>query len=151
VSSLIHFIDDVDRLSRRLMRNLECCDRTLVTCCDLTATQAYSLQALQELGEVTMNELAVEMRLHGTTMTRMIDSLVEKGLAERHQDPSDRRVVRVTLSENGLSTVEGLQQAKRQFLAAAFEELSEGEREVILKALRRLTAKAEELGARCCC
>jgi len=150
VESLEDFVDAVDRLSRRLMRNLECCDRVLVASCDLTASQAYSLLALQELGEVTMNELARDMRLHGTTMTRMVDSLVEKGLAERKPDSEDRRVVRVGLSARGQETVRELQTCKRQFLAAAFASLSDGEREAILKALRRLAETAQDLGARCC-
>ncbi|MCL5958240.1 MAG: MarR family transcriptional regulator, partial [Chloroflexi bacterium] len=150
LASLEFFVDEIDRLSRRLMRNLECCDRMLVSCCNITASQAYSLLALHESGMQTMNELATEMRLHGTTMTRMVDSLVEKGLAERRQDPEDRRIVRVTVSARGQQTVDELQRCKSEFLAAAFAGLADGEREAILKGLRRLTETAEEMGARCC-
>ncbi|MDO8670919.1 MAG: MarR family transcriptional regulator, partial [Dehalococcoidia bacterium] len=106
MASLELFVAQIDRLARRMMRNFECCDRTLVTCCDLTAAQAYSLLTLAELGEATMNELATEMRLHGTTMTRMVDSLVEKGLTERRQDPEDRRVVKVALSQLGQEMID---------------------------------------------
>ncbi len=147
---LVKFVDEVDRLSRRLIRNLECCDRTLVACCGITASQSYSLLALDEMGPVTMNELATEMRLHGTTMTRMVDALVEKGLAERRQDPEDRRIVRVDLTPAGRESLERMQDSKREFLASAFAELSDSEREAILKALGRLATKAEEMGARCC-
>src|SRR3990172_6665355 len=70
VATLDRFVDEVDQLSRRLMRNIECCDRMLVGTVSLTAAQAYTLLALYERGDVTMNELATEMRLHGTTMTR---------------------------------------------------------------------------------
>lgn len=150
MTGLDEFVDAVDRLSRRLMRNVECCDRVLMAELGLTATQAYSLLALHEGGEVAMNELASEMRLHGTTMTRMVDSLVEKGLAERRPDPQDRRIVRVGLSSLGQETVRDLQECKRRFLSAAFAGLSDGEREVILKALGRLATTVEDLGARCC-
>jgi len=150
VAGLEDFVDAVDRLSRRLMRNVECCDRVLTAGYGLTATQAYSLLALHERGEVTMNELASEMRLHGTTMTRMVDSLVEKGLAERRQDPEDRRVVRVGLSATGRETVQELQECKREFLSAAFAELSDSERDTILRAIQRLVSTVEELGSRCC-
>ena len=128
----------------------KCCDRVLMANYDLTASQAYSLLALEELGEVTMNELAREMRLHGTTMTRMLDSLVEKRLAQRKPDPGDRRVVRVSLSAQGQEMVQALQTCKRQYLAAAFDGLSDAEREAILHALQRLASTAEDLGARCC-
>ena len=91
-------LDQLDRLTRRLQRNLECCDRALVLCCDLTVSQAYALLTLQEAGAITMNDFAAAMRLHGTTMTRMADALVEKGLVERQPAPGDRRIVRVALS-----------------------------------------------------
>jgi len=80
----------------------------------------------------------------------MVDALVEKRLAERRPDPEDRRIVRVILSSRGRETVEQLQDYKRRFLAAAFAALSDDDREAILKALRRLTTTAEELGLRCC-
>src|SRR3989304_5115961 len=112
VAGLEDFVDAVDRLSRRLMRNVECCDRVLMASYGLTATQAYALLALYESGEVTMNELASEMRLHSTTRTRRVDSLVEKGLAERSHDPQDRRIVRVGLSVQGQETVQELQVCK---------------------------------------
>jgi hypothetical protein len=41
-------LDQLDRLTRRLQRNLECCDRALVTCCGLTVSQAHALLTLQE-------------------------------------------------------------------------------------------------------
>ena len=148
--TLEQFVDEVDRLSRRLMRNMECCDRMLVVTCELTAAQAYALLTIEERGPATMNELATEMRLHGTTMTRMVDALVDKGLAERGQDPEDRRIVRVSLTPRGQETVETLRELKRQFLATAFAQLSEDERAAVLKALGRLTSTAEELGRRCC-
>ncbi len=150
MTSLDSFLDQVDRLTRRLIRNVEYCDRALVTCCDLTAAQAYALLTLQETGEITMNELASEMRLHSTTMTRMIDNLIEKGLVERRQDPDDRRVVRVGLSQPGDSTALRLKRTKREFLETAFSGLSDIERSALLSALQRLESIAEALGEGCC-
>ncbi len=150
MATLEEFVGEVEGLFRHLMRNLDCCDRVLMSACDITAAQAYTLLALGEQGPMTMNELAAEMRLHGTTMTRMVDALVEKGLAQRAQAPEDRRIVRVGLSPRGLQTVEDIQRCKLQFFEAAFAGLTDPERDSILASLRRLTAVAEEMGARCC-
>lgn len=144
------FVDAVDRLSRRLLRNVECCDRVLVASQGLTAAQAYSLLALHERGEATMNDMATEMRLHSTTMTRMVNALVEKGLAERRPAPHDRRIVLVGLSPRGGEMVLEMQKCKREFFSSAFASLSESERDAILKGLRRLASKVEDLGAQCC-
>ena len=143
-------LDQLDRLTRRLQRNLECCDRSLVTCCDVTMSQAYALLTLQEVGVMTMNDFAVAMRLHGTTMSRMADTLVEKGLVERKPDPGDRRIVRVALSAQGQATTERMQQNKRQLLAEAFASFSESEQTAIVQMLDRLTATIEKLANDCC-
>ncbi len=144
------FLDRVDRLTRRLQRNLECCDRALVACCGLTVAQSYALLALQELGTVTMNEFAAEMRLHGTTMTRMVDALIDKGLVERRPDPEDRRIVRVALSPAGQEMVGKLQEAKRQLISAELADFSPSEQGMTLKALERMAEVLEKLSERCC-
>ena len=143
-------LDQLDRLTRRLQRNLECCDRALVTCCDLTVSQAYALLTLQEIGTMTMNDFAVAMRLHGTTMTRMADALVEKGLVERQPASEDRRIVRVVLSAQGQATAERVQESKRQLLSDAFAGYSESEKAAIVQMLDRLTTTVEKLASDCC-
>jgi DNA-binding MarR family transcriptional regulator len=143
-------LDQLDRLTRRLQRNLECCDRALVTCCGLTVSQAHALLTLQEAGAITMNDFAGAMRLHGTTMTRMADALVEKGLVERQPAPEDRRIVRVVLSTQGQATAERVQQSKRQLLAEAFTGYTESEETAIVQMLDRLTTTVEKLANDCC-
>ena len=144
------FLDRIDHLTRRLQRNLECCDRGLVGCCGLTVAQSYALLALQELGTATMNEFAAEMRLHGTTMTRMVDALVDKGMVQRTPDPEDRRIVRVALSPAGQDMVGKLQEAKRRLLSAELAGFSGGEQSMILQALERMAEVLEKLSGQCC-
>jgi hypothetical protein len=43
-----------------------------------------------------------------------------------------------------------MQKCKRAFFSSAFASLSEIERDAILKALRKLASKVEDLGAQCC-
>lgn len=144
------FLDRLDQVTRRLQRDLECCDRALVACCGLTVAQSYALLGLQALGAATMNEFATEMRLHGTTMTRMVDALIDKGLVERRPDPEDRRVVRVALSPAGEEMAQRLQESKRKLLSSALEDLPAAEQSMVLKALERLAEMLEHQGAPCC-
>jgi DNA-binding MarR family transcriptional regulator len=143
-------IDRLDHVTRRLQRDLECCDRALVGCCGLTVAQSNAILALQGLGGATMNEFAAEMRLHGTTMTRMVDALIEKGLVERRPDAEDRRIVRVTLSPAGQVTAARLQASKQELLSSALTEMPAGERETVLKALERVADLLEKLSSQCC-
>src|SRR5208283_2834004 len=54
---------------------------------------------------VTMRELAKELDVGESAATAVVDRLVRQGLVVRHDDPSDRRVVRLLLSEAGESLV----------------------------------------------
>jgi DNA-binding MarR family transcriptional regulator len=143
-------VDRLDRVMRRLQRDLECCDRALVSCCGVTVAQSYALLALRELGAATMNEFATEMRLHGTTMTRMVDALIDKGMVERKSDPEDRRVVRVSLSAAGEEVAAQVQESKRGLLSAALADLPANEQNMVLQALERMADMLERLSERCC-
>ena len=70
---------------------------------------------------VTMRELAKQLEVGESAATAVVDRLVRQGLVVRHDDPSDRRVVRLELSDEGLSVVtalrgEGLQQDREPAL-----------------------------------
>lgn len=149
--TLEQFLDEVEKLSRRFILNMECCERWLGGVCDLTPAQIHVLLVLYESGEITMNQLADAMRLHPTTMTRAVDGIAAKGLAERRADPEDRRIVKVELSAAGRDTVERFLQCKKDFLRAAFGPISAPELAAIVKGMRRLTETLEELGDRCYC
>ncbi len=150
MSSVDIIIDEIDDLSRKLIRITECCERNLLADLRLTPAQATTLQVLGDLGEVTMNGLADEMRLHGTTMTRMVDALVERGFAERLSDPRDRRVVRVRLTEAGGDARAQVRERKRESMRAIVKARSEADRQSVVQGLRLAVGLAEGWGDRCC-
>lgn len=140
----------LDRVTRHLQRDLDCCDRALVSCCGLTVAQSNAILALKELGSATMNEFAAEMRLHGTTMTRMVDALIQRGWVVRLPDAEDRRIVRVAVSTAGQEMAERLAESRREMLTSALAEIPPGEQEAVLKALERVAALLEKLSAQAC-
>ncbi len=126
--------------------DLERRDRRLASSLDLTRSQADTLQTLRDLGETAMNGLSEAMRVHGTTMTRMVDTMVERGMVERVPDPQDRRVVRVRLSARGEDVVASLRRSKRELMGATLRELPEAELRDMLEGLRRLALLAQQWG-----
>ena len=54
---------------------------------------------------LTMRELAKQLGVGESAATAVVDRLVRQGLVVRCDDPSDRRVVRLTLSTSGESVV----------------------------------------------
>ncbi len=69
---------------------------------DLTATQFNLLRVCFERGEeCTATELAQVLPVDASRISRIISSLVDKGLLQRRRRFDDRRIVMLTLSEEG--------------------------------------------------
>ena len=71
--------------------------------------------------------------------TSMVDRLVRKGLVERVQDPSDRRVVACQLTDEGRKAVERFWQVSRERRLALADALTLDQLEAVVPALEILT------------
>ena len=67
----------------------------------LTPPQFSVLETLGHLGPLTMGELGRKILVTGGCVTVIVDNLQKEKLAERVRDASDRRVIRVQLTEKG--------------------------------------------------
>lgn len=74
---------------------------------ELHSVTVHQLGVLMVLRDrsVTMRELAHELEVGESAATAVVDRLVRQGLVLRKDDPSDRRVVRLALSDTGESLV----------------------------------------------
>jgi len=77
----------------------------------LNKTLGKTLMILYRRGSQTMTELVQNMNIEKGSMTSVIDSLIEKNLAVRERDSSDRRRVIINLTEKGaaLSEIIGIE------------------------------------------
>jgi len=104
----------------------------------LTRSQWWVLTMLYAREGVTQSELADYLEWEKPSLGRLLDRLQEKGWVERRQDPVDRRVNRLYLTE----TVQGLMRALRNTAAGvrrdALGDLDEAERERFVSTLIRI-------------
>jgi DNA-binding MarR family transcriptional regulator len=89
----------------------------------LTIAQLRLMSMLLFEDSRTVGELADNLDVKMPTVTGMTDRLVRMGMIERHDDPVDRRVVRIGLSEAGRRAMREIEHAGREFLAPVFERL----------------------------
>jgi MarR family transcriptional regulator, 2-MHQ and catechol-resistance regulon repressor len=89
------------RVLSELLRMFQFRDRERICCHDISVTQCYALEALVAAGGITLNELAARLYLDKSTSSRVVDSLVAKGYAERAQHPQDGRAVLLTPTAAG--------------------------------------------------
>jgi DNA-binding MarR family transcriptional regulator len=78
----------------------------------LSITQSKALLELGGLGEVTearqVSDLAEALGVSVPSMSRAVDGLVKKRLATRVEDPDDRRVRRIAITDRGKKLVDTL-------------------------------------------
>ena len=109
---------------------------------ELPPPQMRALFMLRHRGDLTMHEVAGGLGVAMSTATQLADRLERLGLVGRRADAADRRVVRLALTESGSAALAEHAQVRDQRIAAAMEQLSPGEREVVLQGLRLLEKSA---------
>jgi DNA-binding MarR family transcriptional regulator len=109
----------------------------------------YELGAILSQAEMplTMSELSQAVEVPFSTATRLVDSLVELGYAERLSDPSDRRLVRVGLTAQGKEMYRAIDAMIRQRIDLLLARFSPEECETLLTLVDKIfEALAEESG-----
>ncbi|NUO97090.1 MAG: winged helix-turn-helix transcriptional regulator [Nonomuraea sp.] len=64
------------------------------------------LATLGDLGPAAQREVGDRLGLDPSDMVRLMDGLIDEGLAERDRDPADRRRYRLSLTPAGWSALE---------------------------------------------
>jgi len=137
--------DTAARLSA-LLRHVFLYDRgnqlRVIEECGLSMTQCKALLELGGLGEETeprqVSELAETFGVSVPSMSRAVDALVGERLASRVEDPDDRRVRRIAITEKGKQLVNTLLVVRQAGLEAFAASLSADQR-------RKLDAAIEAL------
>jgi len=104
--------------------------------CPMTLPQlrALSLIASSERG-LSSRELATSLGVGASAITPLVDRLVERGFAQRNEDPHDRRIARLRATEDGYAMLERLRAGQIDILRSALSQLEPDELESISAAL----------------
>lgn len=102
----------------------------------LTGAQARVL-ALLATDPLPMRKIAERLKCEPSNVTGIVDRLEAQGLAERRNDPADRRVKLAAATDRGRATAEQLRDSL-EFAREPLAALSEGERGVLRDLLARM-------------
>ena len=115
---------------------------------DVTLPQFRSLVVLATAGPQTVSALADRLAVHASTMTRMCNRLVSRGLVVRAPSAVDRREVVIALTTMGTSVVENVMTARRRELDGIVRRIGDDDRLAVVVALNKFShAAAETPGA----
>jgi DNA-binding MarR family transcriptional regulator len=128
------------RSFRKNLRRFERLNQLLNnSCCKgITLAQCHVLLEIEELGEATTIQLAKNLMLDKSTLSRTVDKLVERGLVQRKQHPTDRRFITLVLKKEGMKTCGEINQANDNTYTNILSNLTENEADEILKNFEQL-------------
>lgn len=104
----------------------------------LTGPQVWGIKVIAEHGNICVSDLARKMYLHPTTVVGILDRLEKRGLVDRSRSREDRRVVDVSLTEEGCRLVENSPEVASNKITHGLESLSIAELTIIYHGLDRL-------------
>jgi DNA-binding MarR family transcriptional regulator len=100
----------------------------------LSDIQLAALAALARHDSMTPGELAEHEKVQPPSMTRVIAVLEERGLVKRQPHATDRRQVVLTVTDEGRDVVQRVRRRREAWLAQRLQELTPGERQILLAA-----------------
>ena len=111
----------------------------------LSLSQVTSMFRLYHHGPCQVNDLADHLGITVAAVSQLLDNLVKASLIQRTEDPSDRRVKLIALTEQGHRTVEESKRARHAWLEDLARQFTIEEKEMLLPALDLLNARTQEL------
>ncbi|MBN1629688.1 MAG: MarR family transcriptional regulator [Thermoleophilia bacterium] len=122
------------RASWRLRRN----ERKALAPYGLTFASARALRTLVAAGPMRIGDLANTLEIVPRTATSRVDGLEQAGLAARSADPTDRRSVVVSATQQGHELVARLKAERRASAETMFATLSPADQAELLRLLSLL-------------
>lgn len=112
------------------------CNDSPLSC--LNSNELSVLHILAEHGPMVMGRLAESSHLAMSTLTGITDKLNARGLLSRSRDESDKRIVRVALSEPGHQAFDTRMETRNEVCRDFLAPLSEKERTQFLGLMEKI-------------
>jgi DNA-binding MarR family transcriptional regulator len=119
-------------------------DRAFLTV-DLTMPQLKALICVSKNNGATSGEIASNLGVGLSTVTGIVDRLIEQGLATRREDPKDRRIARVLATEPGDRLVTELLRYRSELIGDILAHLDTEQLRVVEQAFGYLLQAVEDM------
>ena len=119
-------------------------------CFGVTMSQCVALELLLQQGPMTVRDMASDLGLDTSTVTRLVDVLVRDGMVRRARDEKrDRRRVFVSLTARGRNLAAKLERCADDYSERILKRIPAEMREDVIHTLRVLVEAIDELPEAC--
>jgi DNA-binding MarR family transcriptional regulator len=124
---------------RRVLRALRIAARDTLVTTGVSAAQLFVLGALVDGEEASLSNLAERTMTDRTSVTAVVDRLVEGGLVTKGTSEEDRRRASIRITPKGRTVLRGAPRPPTALLVEALERVEPAELERLERGLRALT------------
>lgn len=110
---------------------------------NLSITEFSVLEVLYNIGKQTIQQIGNRILISSGSMTYVIDRLELKGLLNRSSCPDDRRVIHVTLTDDGNNLMENIMPKHQELVDNMFSSLNNDESEKLVELLKKVSTRIE--------
>lgn len=108
----------------------------------LGITEFSVLEVLYQKGKQTIQQIGNCVLVTSGSMTYVIDKLEQRGLLSRNACPDDRRVIHVTLTDDGNELMNEIMPKYHKVVNQMFDSLNSDEAETLVQLLKKVRNNA---------
>lgn len=138
-------------LLREVARLYTRAQRVVADCCRSTNTQCHLLTELARSGPLPLSELGLRLSLEKSWVSRAVEAMAARGWVSKVPNPSDARSWLVTLTDDGVRTVNELNQTLDAHAELLLSRLGAPERAAVEQSLLILLKALRSDPAASCC
>ncbi len=116
------FLREITRLT---VQDLGLLEKSKVSCCNVSLSQCHAVVEIGRAAEMSLNDLAQVLNLDKSTMSRVVNTLVENEYVDRLIDQADRRYIRISLTEKGKHLYQSIENNMNQYFEDIFQKIPE--------------------------
>ncbi len=114
---------------------------------ELPISQLRCLHLIAECEGLKMQDVSSRLEIKLPAVSQVVDRLVKRGMVERRPDPSDRRVVRLSLTESARVEMNHVREVRQARMNATIEKLNARQKRKVIEGLEILATAAEQVEA----
>lgn len=120
--------------------------QNISSCCNgVSLAQCHTLLEIEGKEKISVSELAKNLSLDKSTVSRSIDGLVKKGFIHRNIPSENRRTTELQLTEEGIITCENINWNNDDFISNSLEKINEDEQSQFLRLFEKITNTMVEI------
>ncbi len=138
-----HLVEEIIELHRQVNRLFWDSSSGAWMAMNLTRSQLKSLFYIGRERDVNFRKLAAALGFSPSNLTGVVDRLVEQGLVTRNDNPEDRRVIDLRITEKGGALITDLREHRTKLLSDILEHMTTEEISLLARGYAVLLKAAE--------